>query len=169
MSAFLNDVRFIPESRHSARRTACLLSARTSQRVRAKSSYTLKQTSTSEADVAFQTVSSGHSHYYSGWKPFDLNTGAAVVPLRNWMSDFAASGALVLAPIPAVKTVILANSPGSGPTNCAPATGTISEACATPISASPLATTSAAWAPGTRMVLDFNCSAIPSRSTTPAK
>jgi hypothetical protein len=43
---------------------------------------------------------------------------------------------------------------GSGPSTSAPATGTISEVCATPISASPLATTSAAWGPATKIVLD---------------
>src|SRR6266566_4342830 len=106
---------------------------------------------------------------YPGSKPFDLNTGAAVGPVRNWMSDFATSGALEPAPIPAEKIVTLVSSPGSGPTNCAPATGTISEVCATPISASPLATTSAAWAPGTKIVFDFSWSAIPRRSTTCAK
>jgi hypothetical protein len=40
--------------------------------------------------------------------------------------------------------VVLARSPGNGPSNCAPATGTISEPCAIPSSASPLATTSGA-------------------------
>jgi hypothetical protein len=76
------------------------------------------------------------------------------------MNALAPSVDLLSAPIPAVKTVVLASSPGSGPTNCAPATGTISEACATPSSASPLATTFAAWAPGTNIVLLLNCSAL---------
>jgi hypothetical protein len=52
-----------------------------------------------------------------GSKPFDLNTGAAVGPVRNRMRAFAASCALEPAPIPPVKTVRLAYSPGSGPTN----------------------------------------------------
>jgi len=68
------------------------------------------------------------------------------------MRDFAASGALVPDPIPAENTVTRAYSPGSGPTNCAPATGTISEAWATPSSAPPFATMSAAWAPGSEHV-----------------
>src|SRR5262249_25630555 len=70
---------------------------------------------------------------HSDWKPFALSTGLATGPPRNWMSDFASSTTLLEGPIPAVKTVVLANSPGSGPSNSAPSTGTISEACPTPI------------------------------------
>ena len=92
---------------------------------------------------------------YPGWNPLALNTGLATGPVRNWISDLAASGTLVVTPIAAVQSVVLANSPGSGPSTSAPATGTISEVCAIPISASPLATTSGAWAPGTKIVLDF--------------
>jgi hypothetical protein len=60
------------------------------------------------------------------------------------MNALAASGDLLPAPILAVKMVVLASSPGSGPTSWAPAIGTISDACPMPSSASPLATTSAA-------------------------
>src|ERR1700719_4801884 len=65
---------------------------------------------------------------YPGSNPLVLNRDAASGPVRNFMSVLAASGDLLGASIPAVKTVVLASSPGSGPTSCAPATGTISEA-----------------------------------------
>jgi hypothetical protein len=55
------------------------------------------------------------------------------------MNALAASGDLLPAPILAVKMVVLASSPGSGPTSWAPAIGTISDACPMPSSASPLA------------------------------
>src|SRR6202521_2591811 len=105
---------------------------------------------------------------YPGTNPLALKRAAASGPVRNLMSSLAGSGDLLAAPIPAVKTVILAYSPGRGPTSCAPVTGTISEPCATPSSASPLATTSAAWAPWTNIVFAFICSAIPRRSRTRA-
>src|SRR5262249_41611735 len=98
-----------------------------------------------------------------------LNTGLATGPVRNWINDFAASGTLVVVSIPAVQTVVLANSAGSGPSTSAPAIGTISELIPTPISASPLATTSAAWAPGTNIVFGLSWSVMPRRSTTFAK
>jgi hypothetical protein len=51
----------------------------------------------------------------------------------------------VVAPIPAVKSVVPANSPGSGPSTCAPATGTISDVCATPISFTREISTQTSW------------------------
>ena len=89
---------------------------------------------------------------HPGWKPFALRTGLR--PVRQEIAKTT-----LLHPdsrskrIPPVKTVVLASSPGSGPSTRAPATGTISEVCPTPISASPLATMSAACAPGTKMAL----------------
>jgi hypothetical protein len=72
---------------------------------------------------------------HPGSKPLALKCPAAASgPVRNLMSSLAGSGDLLPAPIPAVNTVMLANSLGSGPTSCAPATGTISEACMTPSS-----------------------------------
>src|SRR4051812_12995771 len=81
----------------------------------------------------------GHEPDFAGRNPLALSTGAASGPARYWISDFAASACLLPKPIAAVKLVMLLNSPGNGPTSCAPATDTISEAWATPISASCLA------------------------------
>jgi hypothetical protein len=64
--------------------------------------------------------------------------------LDGWTRDRLPLPPAESGPIAAAKTVVLVRSPGNGPTNCAPATGTISEPCAIPSSASPLATTSAA-------------------------
>lgn len=38
-----------------------------------------------------------------------MNTGTATGPVRNWISDFAASGTLVVAPIPAGAKVVAAS------------------------------------------------------------
>src|SRR6516164_3372919 len=98
---------------------------------------------------------------YPGSNPSAFSVGAAAGPLRYPMNALAASGDLLSAPTPAAKMVTDAISPGNGPTSCAPLTGTISDPCATPSSASPLATTSAAWAPGTNMVFALSCSVNP--------
>src|ERR1700730_8603780 len=87
---------------------------------------------------------STETQFHPGSNPLAFNRGAASGPVRNLMSEFAASGDLLAAPIAAAKTVVVARSPGNGPSNCAPATGTISEPCAIPSSASPLATTAGA-------------------------
>src|SRR5258707_2208335 len=58
------------------------------------------------------------------------------------MKAFDAFADAESAPIPPLKCVMLPSSPGSGPTSCAPAFGTISDACAMPSSTSPFATRS---------------------------
>jgi hypothetical protein len=78
---------------------------------------------------------STETQFHPGSNPLAFNRGAASGPVRNLMSEFAASGDLLAPPIAAAKTLVLARSPGNGPTNCAPATGTISEPCAIPSSA----------------------------------
>jgi len=60
--------------------------------------------------------------------PLDLSTPAPTGPVTYWMSALAAAGSLLAGPMPAAKTVTLFKSPGSGPTNRAPAMGTISDA-----------------------------------------
>src|ERR1700736_5689479 len=65
------------------------------------------------------------SRFHPGSNPLAFNRGAASGPVRNLISEFAASGDLLAAPIAAAKTDVLARAPGNGPTTCAPATGTI--------------------------------------------
>src|SRR5262249_16685750 len=96
---------------------------RTLKRAVEKESQAAEPFRKSDFDEALEPVR------HSDWKPFALSIGLATGPPRNWMSNFASATTLLELPIPAVKTVVLANSPGSGPNNSAPSTGTISEPC----------------------------------------
>src|SRR3954449_2318509 len=102
--------------------------------------------------------------YPPGSNPFALKCDPASCPARKSIKAFEAFADADSAPIPPLKCVMLPSSPGSGPTSCVPAFGTISDACAMPSSTSPFATKSGDCAPGTSVVLDFICSAIPRRS-----
>src|SRR3984957_20740001 len=90
-----------------------------------------------------------------GSMPLDLRIAAPTGPVKREISDLAAAGSVLVDPMPTAKTISLLRSPGSGPTTCTPGTEANSEAWATPISASPLATISPASAPGTTTAFDF--------------
>lgn len=104
-----------------------------------------------------------------GSKPFALKTRAAGSAVKKRISAAACVDEAEAIPVPAEKTVKRPRSAGNGPTSSAPATGTISDVCPIPSSALPLATSSAACAPGTRMAFGFICSLMPRRSSTSAK